>query len=548
MPAEGECWSVALRGEGSPLIDEPLRMVVRFDESDGEVKSYRRFVEESLENNSHYHAAKELLASDCFPQKFSAALAAVHETSDATSIKQLVDEAASELHDMLTQDQPMPWYLAEFLRHIHRSTEEPATRDCVFVVTVNACREYYWYTLERKPGKEAEPDADARCEPGDADSSILCYTPFFEPAKPSNEPPHKRGIPDTLLFLAPKLIDLDQKPLEEVMSWFNIELFCRVDDWSKDMFELEIAPTTQRVQKKIRAGGTEVLMSSPNFRKAVSALRDSWLAPTPQSLLLCAWTGSGKEVLKDLLLAARKATHRCELYEVSAASTDGPSLLGRLVADSEKSGLCDDTVETVIFLDEIHHDQAEDVRAALLRLLEKGDLGTSAGERKTKNVSYVFAGSLPLEKMRAMPPADFWTRIQNTVVLRHPLLVDDRTARKGVLEDYFLLYWENCLAKWRKADDVATEHIIGFLANESTSRVLAEDFAGYLSSPLMRLLSLRELRTIVERVLVLSVHTLRVCSDLGFAVALASVRGELDGWIVKTFNEVVPEMDARSPF
>ncbi len=530
-------------------LSESLTMSVRLDSCEGRATTFRRFTLPSLEDSTYYVAACSLLEDDGFPTRFASALEAVHHPQDASTVRDIVAESAQNLKNSLVSDQPMPWYLAEFLRRIHRMTADASDRDRHFVITVNACREYYWYTLECE---ERDADQSAEAPPSGATQSmrrLLCHTPFFENAAPRGGAPRMRGIADTLLFLAPTLSGLQGASYEDVVGWFDIELSCVVTAWGEQSFDIAVSPSVSAISKRIRAGDTEVLMSSPNVREAVASLRDSWLAPTPQSLLVCAWTGSGKEVLVSLVRSARMATRECRCLEISAASMDGtPALFRRLLAAKEDVGLEDDSVETFIFLDEIHHSSAEGLRAGLLRLLENGEFDTADEKCRASNVTYVFAGSLSLDKMRARPPADFWTRIQNTVVLRHPLLIDDRQIREQVLEDYFLLFWRKALCKWQAANDVATEHIVEFLATESTCEALSEVFSQHLSSPLIRLLSVRELRTIVERVLGLSVHKLRTRSDLNPQVALQVVLEELDSWIVRTFNEVVPEMDARAPF
>ena len=246
----------------------------------------------------------------------------------------------------------------------------------------------------------------------------------------------------------------DQKPHKSLT--LKIERVRGEEEWS-DVYSkcITLPPTNKRI-----------LVASRNVRKAICELSEAWHNPTARSVLLSAWTGSGKEILATLLVNAM-GVGSAQQIELSAAAIESAQKLQEEIRNRLGQGTHlkeqGKKERTIIFLDEIHHDvaHAQDVRSGLLRLMETGIVGWDEHNEaiRLKSPLYILAGSLPPDRIRTLPPRDLWTRIEYTVELRHPLLIrgDDnketpktRKEAKDCLMDYFELFWCDQIREWER--------------------------------------------------------------------------------------------------
>jgi hypothetical protein len=106
---------------------------------------------------------------------------------------------------------------------------------------------------------------------------------------------------------------------------------------------------------------------------------------------------------------------------------------------------------TVVFVDEIHHPSAQSVREALLRPMETSKLHHAGTTYDCKGqLTFLFAASEPPEELRKRDPVDFWTRIEHTIKMSHPLDLPTQHARRLALEQYFSLFWDLALNRLLK--------------------------------------------------------------------------------------------------
>lgn len=503
-------------------------------------------------------------------------------------------------------EQRVPWYLSEFY-----TTLKAAYESCYYSrysITVKACREHYFYVLE---GEKKNGGLQ------------LIHNPFFQKATPPTCPEEEmekvRGLADTIFFLAPQLLQCaEEKSFIDLISWFDIKLRCTVLQSEADSLTLMIDPEIG-ISKYISLPpkNRPILMVSPNVRNAIGNLSEAWLNPTAKSVLLSAWTGSGKEVLVDLLTDAMHINRERNRINVSAPTigkfqnlkdiiiqkcfkettvklkntslkkfnTNLPhKFKDKICYDKEKKLLIfkgpmseierEELLEllrheeyqnavkelfqqslklrkrTILFLDEIHHDTAKDLRSGLLRLIETDELEKDTGESlDCKPILYVFATSLPPEKIRTKNPPDLWTRIEYTVKLRHPMLIENNAERKETLKEYFLLFWAIQMREWEESIKSDTIHITKTFLDQSLIDQLSKGFVKELGSPLIPLISIRVLRSIVKRLFSRTVNYLRMNPQLRDADNVSDkISDAFKKWIVEVFNEIVPEIDTRGLF
>lgn len=380
-----------------------------------------------------------------------------------------------------------------------------------------------------------------------------------------------RGIADTILFLAPKLSGYPGRPKEasnsaqpaqneliEFLSWFDITWHCSLgSDRSSDSLVLKIHPEFHSPSKCISLAEKQILVVSPNFRKAIADLSEVWHNPRAKTVLLCAYTGSGKEVLVDDILTRTMMIGEHKL-SISAAALGTFEALRKKLNSSKELLLLRPAASTrprkamttgqrsVLFLDEIHHDSAGPLREGLLRLLSTGRLESEgkSSELACDAILYVLAASELPDTLRAhRHPKDLWTRMEHTVTLHHPLDVKNDGERSEVLREHFLFFWRahhKVFTESPQRNAYSTGRFLP-IPNEDNegSRTALHDLAGrfvrILGSPLLPLISIRLLDTMVKRLFYRTVDYLRHNPELRRASdATVGMSQEFDRWVEHT--------------
>jgi len=144
----------------------------------------------------------------------------------------------------------------------------------------------------------------------------------------------------------------------------------------------------------------------------------------------------------------------------------------------------------ILFLDKVHHPGAEKIQPGLLRFIENDRLTRPDGEINCEGVVYLLAASLPPDKLYTLEPKDLWTRIEYSVVLNHPLWLEDNEQRRGVLQQYFCLFCRRELEKLKEEGWQGESLFSNREQRERTLAALSETFANTLDSPFIPLVSI----------------------------------------------------------
>lgn len=478
-----------------------------------------------------------------FTRDLASAFGEVHNIQAPNLLSRLqgiFSESIFEGNGKIFDKQPVPWYLAEFLVALKNNSTPETDGSAQYSIRVKACKRHYFYSIERKR----------------QDSGVyeLIYFPFFQltpPPESSEDVENTRGLADTLLFLAPSIVKAKKEALLASIAWFDIELDCRVLSRSKSgNLRLSITPKVCTSRKiSLAPGHHKVLVSSPNVRDAIEKLAEAWTNPTAKSVLISAGSGSGKQVLVDLLTDAMCVDRKKERLDISAPSIQEfekqvEQPMAKMVdsLDSKRDRI-------LIFFDEIHHNAAADMRSSLLKLIAGNTLST--GKKLDCNPIYVLAASLPPKEIRLKSPPDLWTRIEYWVQVRHPLLVKNDEERSEVLMDYFSLFWDRQVEEWEERIHGGPGDRLTMLLSRTghptpLAAQLAKVFVEVLGSPLIPVLSMRVLGNVVKRLFGMVVNHLRMTPKaINGASADQDFLKLFRQWIVKLVNELVPEIQAE---
>lgn len=422
-----------------------------------------------------YGRAFQGISERPYARRIAWAYRKVHDVDSPGLEDTIYEEIFLKQDEVFTAEQELPWYLSEFFLTLKASKMPSAS---IYQITIKGCRDHLFYKLE-----QLDSSGDLR----------LMHSPFFQkappPEFPAQEPEKVRGLADTLLFLAPSIHKLnDDESLIELIGWFDINLRCRITDVLKDSLELNLrASVGRRRCISVPPKNREVLVVSPNVRQAVAALSEVWQNPLAKSALISAWTGSGKEVLVDLLTDAALVPpeHRINVSAPQARNFDGfRARVSRRYRPSARM---------VVFVDEIHHQGVQELRSGLLRLMETDRFEKTDGDVvDCDTFLYVLAASIPPDKLRSLPPIDLWTRIEYMVQLRHPLLVADEETREDTLREYFKLFWsQQRKVRGHLQASPVVDSIVEVLLTDQTAEGLSLAFSDALGSPLIPLVSIR---------------------------------------------------------
>ncbi len=510
-------------------VDNKLSLTVTFH-ADGVTRKFS-----SSYKDTQFGLAIQKIAeqNNKFAKHLANAFGKIHNIKSSHLKNVLIKYVFNKLDERFGE-QRVPWYLSEFYTSLKAAHE--SGHYLRYSIIVKACREYYFYALE---GEKKNGGLQ------------LIHSPFFQKATPPTCPKEEvekvRGLADTILFLAPQLLQYaEEKSLIGFISWFEIKLRCTVLQNDADSLTLMIDPEICSGKYiSLPPENKPILLASPNFRNAILNLSEAWLNPTAKSILLSAWTGSGKEVLVDLLTAAMRIDKK-ERINVSASAIGTFQNLRDIIVKHFVP-----KQRTILFLDEIHHDAAKDLRSGLLRLMETNELEKDTEESlDCKPILYVFAASWPPEKIRrTLNPLDLWTRIEYTVKLCHPLLIENSGERKEILKEYFLLFWAIQMREWEKSINNDTIHTIKTFLDKRLVDQLSKRFVKELGSPLIPLISIRVLCIIVKRLFSRTVNYLRMNPQLKDDDNVSDrIPEAFRKWIVEVFNEIVPGIDTRGLF
>jgi hypothetical protein len=470
--------------------------------------------------------------------------------------------------------QDMPWYLDVIAQRI---IDDRNVRG-QYKIYIKACRDHWFFDVSYN-----DPTSNKR---------ELLLSPFFHetPLPESTDDEEKvRGLADTFLFLSPLLTDLFKTPargkdgkrikikdiITDAIDWCTIVLDAEsikqvggAATLVDKEYELDVKATVEWDYSPIKEGKKSipiynscdeekrVIVSSKNVRKAIGDLSEAWHNPVAGSILLSAWTGSGKDVLQDILtyalsvsgiktvpLASPQLGSSKQPLEELFTVIDELGFVNRVPSDDGRYEL--NTVP-LLFLDEIHHDSAKNLRDQLLRVLEAKEMTSSKGIKiNLEKARYLFAASETPNKLRTYNPPDFWTRIEYTIVMQHPLLLETRAEINETLRQFFCVFWRKA-AKAQRAITMEkqTIKIIEYLCPNKDERVLdelSEVFANSLDSPLIPAISIRLLRAIINRLFSKAIYFMRTVK-VDESEKLNRIKSQMDKWIIKAFNNIVPEI------
>jgi len=353
----------------------------------------------------------------------------------------------------------------------------------------------------------------------------------------------------------------------------------------------------------VREKSKPILVASPNFRVALRHLAEAWHNPLATSILISAGTGSGKEELKNLLVyaAAKSDTVKPPVIEVSGpelAASSKSSFLERVAGLIDKNWV-DVSGETyklkpkkiIIYVDEVHYGALQGLREELLRFMSTWELPMKDNAFPCKRASLrerifrarrtrerphdgvldckhkillVFAASEPPKQLRLKDPPDFWTRIENTVLLEHPLLLKkpDEDKYGAVLNQYFCFFWllftkvlkesnlkDKGKGQEKEPADQDLAKIIDYLEQDKFVEFVSKAFCECLGSPLIPVISIRMIRTLIHRLLGRTLYFIRTESlELQRIDPPAIPDSSVKSWIVEIFKEMVPAVQHRGIF
>jgi hypothetical protein len=440
--------------------------------------------------------------------------------------------------------QDVPWYLDKIGRELFEN------RDNRYRLKVKACDGFLYIRLQIQR-------ADGKWE--------LLIRPFFQEL-PLPKSPDKmgidRGFADTLLFIAPKL-KAGVRNAGEIFKWYDIDIkaSCTKFDSRRQQLTLAFEPEVRVFRgevdedkksidyRDLKGSPGKVLVVSKNVRAAIGELAEVWDNPLPRSVLLSAWTGSGKEVLKDLFLYACGLTEDRVMEfaapDLAASGSHGKQIFDKMKCKKLFSVVAKDEElrsHCVLFLDEIHHNGVQQLRSGLLRSMEIDEISDGQNTVKTNRLTYLFAASNSPEQLRELPPPDFWNRIQYNVVMNHPLSLP-KDERAEAFRQYFCLFWRKAAETRTRNDkdkDVETTKNIRLLQGKGAMKKISKRFVDVLGSPLIPMVSMRTIRTIVARLfgraLYLSKTEQPEASDLADRVS-----DQLEDWANEICRHIVPE-------
>jgi Sigma-54 interaction domain len=377
---------------------------------------------------------------------------------------------------------------------------------------------------------------------------------FERPGSPSTA--DQRSTADLLLALSPelvRLVDVGGVDVNDYLQDFTIRTsITNVVRRSAGRWELEF---NWNVRWNIAydrfliavcrgviddPGAKKLLISSDNFAEAFLEIADLWHQPGFENFLLIAPPGAGKEVLLNALAYGLDLA----LFPFLLGRQPVEAIESKLFGTGQQKGLLSNFIgkkgisKALIFLDEIDK-TTEDARGSLLRLLESKDYLGSGGKilKLRDGIKFGFAGSKSFEEMTRLAPSDFWTRIQKTIVMDHPLQMPNAPRKRPgtlrqILESYFIVFWKGeCDKALKEAASKFEEDIVFAIAPWHIAKQLAQSFAKVVSDPFLGTISVRTLRAAVAVVFFEVYKSVLLRSDV--AKPVSSMCSEMEKLLIQ---------------
>ncbi len=460
----------------------------------------------------------------------------------------------------------LPWYLNylihEIIDYLSTDSTRSESNSSGILATQNlrsslkACREFIF-------GSAYLYSKDQGCLIDEPENIKWITRPVFEYIKLGKsstltEEEQMGLVGQVLYFLGIPIISLlkknnIQKELNELISWWQVDLEVKKFSSNSNEFNLSLEGKVTYFDAKLNPRKKLIdfpqprqptLVSSLHVRKTLHELSHIWINDLAKNAIICASAGSGKEVMSDILCSIVRGGG---MYKVTV-STAGrkPDNLEKEIENQLRTAIGSGAVKmekqtlngsVFFFFDEIHQSY-EEVRAWLLRMIENDEVVYEEKKLKLKgNVFYFFASSVEPAVLREMEPSDFWTRIEYFVRMDHPLdgslyPEDQQGQFREVLRDYFCLFWIRMkkdvqVKKWLKSK---LDNLTNLLAIEE----LSTEFEKTLSSPLIPVISVRNVRSIVKRLWGRTVNHFIVNPSTG----VSDIRENFQQWIEESYKEI----------
>ena len=264
----------------------------------------------------------------------------------------------------------------------------------------------------------------------------------------------------------------------------------------KNLLEMNLPPLLRSLQKRAEQQDAPILeRTSEAFRKIYDKIR--LVAPTNMSVLILGESGTGKEHIAEKIHARSKRTGKpfvpvdCGLLSKELAASE---LLGHekgafMEADSKRQGVWEDADGGTLFLDEIG-DMSLPAQAKVLRVLQERKITRVGSDRDIDvNVRVLAATNkdIPREISRGEFREDLFHRL-SVIIIRVPTLAE-RIDDIPILVDHFL-------------ETICGEY------NVPVKKIEAEALAELQKLPWTG--NIRELRNVVERLVILCENTITV--------------------------------------
>ncbi len=585
--------------------NDTLSIKIAFDGD----KVTREFIS-SYKNTQFGQALNKISKKSNFATSLATALGKIHSMEPSLVEKILQKNVFSS--DDIFKAQPVPWYLSEFFTKLKKS--QGNSSNCS--ITVKACREHYFYTLAEITNNEESrllhapffhrmPPPTNPKEQMDKVRGLADTILFLAPHLPNN------NIDNLIDFISWFKIKLQCEILQNGASGNSFLLKINPDIDNNKYIELpgkkKILVASPNIRNAIAnlcevwlnpTAKSVLLSASPGSGKErlVHLLKDAMSVNKEINHIDISASAIGKfQNLRDIIIQKcfeetlvevslndnvksdslkelpdevrnklrYNKTKKALGFKGPMSKTERDKLLKlKLSSDVSYQEAVNKLFQqslilqqrTILFLDEIHHDAAHDIRSGLLRFMETGGFEKESGEKfDCKLILYVLAASLPPEDLRTLvKPQDLWTRIEYTVKYLHPLRIEDAKERKMILKEYFHLFWKNQEDEWKAQETLDIYKKIRNFTAENVYNDLAKLFVDELGSPLIPLISIRTIGFIVRRLFSRTMNYFRVNPKLLDTNKINSnkeqISNEFEKWIVEIANELIPEIETKGLF
>lgn len=418
--------------------------------------------------------------------------------------KKFNSRKSQRFEELFTKPGLLPWHWKILLSRLaDKETRSRLRCQAVFRYILG----YAYYEISDTDGTLVAPP---KFEPFDRENWLTTFVKEPEGAILSTEPGIReklRGIGDLALALAgltkaidpfddfTVITDLQRKNDRDVEWAVEFEAF---QNSQNKQYVLTIPFEAERASGHTvphKRDSQKVLIPSRKVAEGFEKLANLWHTPGFATFMLSAPPGSGKEVMlkamcsgldmdfKPVVLGGQKVE---SIAESLFGSRSKPGLLSHYRKEKK------DARSTLLFFDEVDKcDPAH--RSMLLRVVESRDyFDGDKGEvcELSKQLHFGFAGSEALAKSRLRDPIDFWTRIEYSLQLDHPLedawrelhqLKEERYER-AVLAHYFRYFWTEICRSASDHQGISSYEraLVGCLNEEDPKSELTKQFLDYV--------------------------------------------------------------------